>query len=202
MLIGIAGFKGSGKNLVAEMLGDIVNTRSFGFAETIKEGVLAMFPESLVTRTDCYGPSALREKTLGDLKRNDGEPLTLRYVLQTLGTEWGRDTLYKNIWCDIGILKAKEFLASGFEIAAITDLRFINEAQAVKRNGGVIWYVDRPSVVPADENLHASEAEMLSYEFRSQIDVTLDNSGDLFQLRREVERAFDYSRRPGRKRVA
>lgn len=87
-------------------------------------------------------------------------PKTLRYILQTLGTEVGR-SLRANIWIDIGIKSAKESLAAGADLVTITDGRFRSEAVAIKEIGGLLVKVVDPMSSKAASN-HPSEAEQQS----------------------------------------
>ena len=182
------------------MLADYTNCRAFGFAEPLKEAALAMFGDLGIDREDLYGPSERREKQIGGLVRADGEPLTLRYVLQTIGTEWGRETINNDIWVNLGLARARRYLSNGYNLVIITDVRFPNEINAINDAGGLVWWIDRPSARPDDENLHASEAEMLTHTFREQIGHIVDNTADLWELRRGVEAAYASSICPRKKK--
>ena len=109
--------------------------------------------------------------------------LTPRYALQTLGTEWGRDC-YDTVWADLGVRRA---LATPALTVVITDCRFANEAESVRRADGEVWRVVRPGAgLAGAEGLHPSEAEQESPEFLSLVTRTIENSGDLSDLRRMV----------------
>lgn len=133
--------------------------------------------------------------------------LTARYALQTLGTEWGR-TCYQDVWAELGVRKALERAVRcgrhpdpadtarvNFEdpctcagdLAVLTDCRFTNEAQAVRAAGGEVWRIVRPGASLAGAAaLHPSEAEQESPEFLSLVNLTIDNSGTLEDLRTRV----------------
>lgn len=72
----------------------------------------------------------------------------------------------------------------GVDCLCITDLRYPNEAERIKRLGGVVWEVVRPGT---GSDGHASEQPLP----RHLVDHVIDNSGDLYALEREVERALD-----------
>lgn len=53
---------------------------------------------------------------------------TPRYAMQTLGTEWGRDTINDSIWPQVVINKIKSIPSEKF---VITDVRFDNEYHSI-----------------------------------------------------------------------
>jgi len=84
--------------------------------------------------------------------------MTPRLMLQLLGTECGRQIIHPNIWVNSlfadynqpidetqKINKDKGYAYKG-EISnwIITDVRFPNEAQAIKDRGGIVIRVNRP----------------------------------------------------------
>ena len=118
--------------------------------------------------------------------------LTARYVLQTLGTEWGR-TLYSDIWVEYGVSRARSLLSGGCPMVVARDCRFINEAKAFKNIGGEVWYVDRPSRAQLTAGVlnHASEREQTSAEMEKYLSVTIGNHGTLADLERTVLRLLE-----------
>jgi hypothetical protein len=99
----------------------------------------------------------------------------IRELLQRLGTEAGRQTLWDSIWIDAALHDLdpnKNYV--------ITDVRFPNEAEAVRERGGVLWRISRVGVGPA--NSHASEISLDDYSF----DKVVENNGSLEDYRQEV----------------
>ena len=132
---------------------------------------------SLVTWADCY------------LWNQDR--LSPRYVLQHLGTEWGRN-LDKNLWVSYAAKTADKILGSGSgyaengdpgSIAAgrrasfvlITDGRFPNEVFSAKKQGGLVIQVTGRTSLDSQVAQHASESEQDSIP-KTWIDVTLENN--------------------------
>ena len=110
--------------------------------------------------------------------------LTPRFAMQHLGTEFGR-WMYTDTWTDLLIRKAQK--AKPEDVVVVTDVRFMNEVNCVKEQGGVVWKVRRPEVEPTDTtNLHQSEAEMLALV----PDLVLDNTGTLEDLKANVRSAL------------
>ena len=52
---------------------------------------------------------------------------TVRYLQQTLGTEWGRNMIDKSIWIYLAWLKLAEALDEGVDLVIVDDVRFVDE---------------------------------------------------------------------------
>lgn len=112
-------------------------------------------------------------------------PLSARHALQTLGTEWGR-ACEQNLWADAGVHRAKLQQKNGFCVA-FTDCRFTNEAATVRRAGGKVWRILRPSArLLGVTGAHASEVEMDSPEFAAHVDRAIPNLGTLEEFEKAV----------------
>jgi hypothetical protein len=128
--------------------------------------------------------------------------MTYREFLQKLGTDGLREGLHKNVW--VNALMADYFPISqcdreGFIYPnwLITDTRFPNEAEAVKKARGVSILVRRPCAICGElgthlatcgqqylaQNQHPSETSLDSYSF----DYTIDNVGTLEELEIKVK---------------
>lgn len=105
---------------------------------------------------------------------------TLRHLLQTLGTEWGRKCMGEDFWVDLWRARVE---ASGGLIVA-DDMRFPNEYRAIKALGGVVWRVTRPDNT-SPTNGHASEGALDGLSF----DLELVNDGTLDQFKTKVDAA-------------
>lgn len=92
-----------------------------------------------------------------------GVKLTPRYMLQTLGTEFGR-AIDPDVWAKIAITNAKAKLVSGAaDLVLITDGRFKNEVLNAKYSNAMVVLVmtpDGPSEVKGGVKGHASEAQL------------------------------------------
>jgi hypothetical protein len=117
------------------------------------------------------------------------EPMTVRDLLQRLGTEAMREGLHTNVW--VNALMADYKPGSFYpDVPAedhaklpnwiITDTRFPNEAQAIKDKGGMVIKVDRPGVGPV--NGHPSEDALKDYNF----DYVIHNNGSINDLDKKV----------------
>lgn len=151
-VIGISGFKGVGKDTLADALENSVNKLPmigsigrFAFAAPLYAMMDALLP--------FIGVDPSKEPTT---RENKESPLPVigasrRVLLQTLGTEWGR-MLDQDFW--LKILEAR-IKASRFDVVMVTDVRFDNEAKLITDNGGFIINIERPGFGAQDE--HRSE---------------------------------------------
>jgi hypothetical protein len=144
-VIGLAGPARVGKDTVANHLERSENYKRYAFAGPLKAMLAAGF---------CLTEAHLE----GDLKEKVLEPLgkSPRELMQTLGTEWARDTVHQDCWL---IIAEKYCESHGKTI--ITDVRFPNEAAWVRARGE-LWHVRRrgaPSV-----SAHTSEVGIVPLE--------------------------------------
>lgn len=80
---------------------------------------------------------------------------TPRLLMQTLGTEWGRDCIYSDVWIDLFKLQASQF-----ERVVCTDVRFLNEESVIRELGGTIIKIDAEQRLGPNTDTHRSELEM------------------------------------------
>ena len=98
-----------------------------------------------------------------------GEVLTPRKLLQLLGTEAGRNIIHPNIWVNALFANYKKIAynwdcdgnttVEGYPKWIITDVRFPNEAQAIKDRGGIVIRVNRNKQCGSCENIFIGNAE-------------------------------------------
>lgn len=181
-LIGIVGRAGAGKDTIASF---IPNARKFSFADPLKEFCAEVFDWP---RETLWGPSELRNRPDPRYTRENGTPLTPRYALQTLGTDWGR-ACDPDVWVRLGIRRAQAWLASNEGVAVFADCRFVNEARAIREAGGQVWRVEREaSGLAGAAGLHLSEMEQESAHMLRLVNVTIRNDGTLEALRELVRK--------------
>ena len=127
-------------------------------------------------------PSKYRDRT-------PPKPMTVRDFLQKLGTDALRMGLHDNVW--VNALMAdyvKDDNTDRLPNWIITDVRFPNEAQAIKDKGGIIIRVDRPGVKPI--NNHLSEIGLDSWDF----DYKIFNISDIFSLTETVRNILKHAK--------
>lgn len=163
----------SGKSTVAselEQRGYVI----VPFAETLKLMLIPML-ESL--GYDRHGANYLvyqaKQVVVGDAG------VSVRHMLQTLGTEWGRACIHPEIWVRCWKGRAQQYSA-----VVADDVRFPNEAAMIKLLGGEIWRIDRPSV--PHEHGHASEGSLDDFDGFSRRIVNDGTIDDLICKLREI----------------
>lgn len=143
-VIGLTGPMGCGKSTVAAHL------ETKGYKRIKMAGPLKNMMRS-IGLTD--------EHIEGDLKEVPSPLLcgkTPRFAMQTLGTEWGRDTIGADVWCNIWTAHALEILRTNSFGIVVDDVRFPNESSALQSVGGVLIEIVRPGYERSSS--HASES--------------------------------------------
>jgi hypothetical protein len=164
-VIGLTGRKGCGKSSVAAILARVHDFHIRSFASPIKEMLEAMgIPKNYIYDADD------KEKPV------PGFGKSARYMMQALGTEFGRHLVHPDVW--IRALKNKLDRMAGDVV--IDDVRFENEARMIHAYGGMILRIERPHQQNEGvTDTHRSELQLDS----SCVDQTLQNvspySGDL-----------------------
>jgi len=197
MIIGIAGFQGSGKDTIADYLQNIYGFKRDSFAATLKDAVAAVFGwdrELLEGRTT--ESRAWREQVDPWWSERLAMPnLTPRLVLQKWGTEVARKSWHDDTW----IASLENKLNRAHNDIVITDVRFPNEIQAVRNAGGIVIRVVRgpepywfESAIAANQqvqsavaymqaqNIHPSEWAWIGTKFDAVIDNNANGLDPLF----------------------
>jgi hypothetical protein len=150
-LIGLTGPARCGKSTVAEIL-DGHGFYVLSFADALKDGVATMLA--------ALGDDVLEH--LADPERKevelDGLGVSPRYLWQTLGTEWGRERVHRDLWLKIVAAKIDRARRRDWvPDICIPDVRFVNEARWVlAQPGGEVWRIVRPGF---ENRVRAHESE-------------------------------------------
>lgn len=161
-MIGLSGKIGSGKDYVAENLIIPMGFKQWAFAWPLKIAVLAENPEYTWEEVFVTKPDHVRTR------------------LQLRGTEEGRMKYGEDIWVratDAYIRIAHE--KWGIDHFVITDVRFPNEVQYVKDQGGLVIRIEAPvrqleaqQELTQKQIMHASETALDDYD---EWDIVYDN---------------------------
>jgi len=180
-LIGLTGVAGAGKDSVRSILEKHYDYDGLAFADPIRDMLTALL-DSIGLSGEWLTDRELKEKDIPELG------LSYRKMAQALGTEWGRQ-LKESLWLDIAAAKIAMYRQYDSPGVVISDVRFPNEAEWVKAQGGVVWKIIRPGVEPV--RAHASEALVNTLPY----DYVIDNRGSIADLDHAVAMALDYSSR-------
>jgi hypothetical protein len=106
-----------------------------------------------------------------------------RWAMQTLGTEWGRQLIHNDLWVNAAIATWRKRVEGNY---VFDDVRFENEAAAIRREGGEIWRVQRPGY-PIVAMGHVSEAG----QDNICSDWIVQNTGSLSDLRDKIHNVLE-----------
>jgi hypothetical protein len=141
MIIGIIGLNGSGKNTIANILQNEFNEYNFvidSFAKPVKDIASIIFNWNReMLEGDTKESREWREQKDEKWSNILNKEIIPRKMLQLIGTEFGRELLGNNIW--IESLKER----SKNKNILISDIRFPNEAEEIKKIGGILVRVNR-----------------------------------------------------------
>jgi hypothetical protein len=177
--IGFTGKMMSGKDTCANYLQDLIMRwkgsnyiiNRMAFADSLKDICMRYLG---LTKHQCYDQEGKQEY-------NNFWGMTNREILQRVGTEAMRNGFHPDVWAKITELKIKESVKNG-EFFIITDVRFPNEAEIIRKHGGIIVEVIRSGIGFNGIESHASEQRLDG----KLIDRQVLNNGDLNNLNNEM----------------
>lgn len=174
-LVGLIGYARTGKDSAAATLVDELGYRRISFADPLRDAAYALNPV-VASGGGFHLGDRLADvvDTIGWERAKDEYP-EVRRILQNFGHGLRR-TLGADIWRDYAMAKVDAWCGP----VVITDVRYLNEALAIRERGGVLVRVTRPGTGPL--NAHASETELTQL----QVDRALPNTGTLDILAQRV----------------
>ncbi|KGE66195.1 MULTISPECIES: deoxynucleotide monophosphate kinase [Pseudomonas] len=175
ILIGLTGRARSGKTTAAEHLARTYLLEQYAFADPLRDGLMAIFN---LDPTDFEGDR--KEQPLGWL---DCSP---RQLMQSMGTEWARNTVHPDVWVKLAEQNL-EYMTKALGAVlgfVVSDVRFENEADLIRRRGGTVIHILRPNALTV--NPHISEAGIAA----NSADLTLPNSGTVEGFLRSLDEVF------------
>ncbi len=203
-LIGISGKIGSGKDTVAAMIQELYPQYEVKkFAGKLKDiaSILTGIP------VEKFEDQEFKKTDLGkewsyaypDQYYDDGESvmvcMSVRQLLQKLGTDALRDNLHENVWVNalmadyvekpVNVLEGEGYrLEDTLPNWIITDTRFPNEAKVIEEKGGILLRVERST---CNLGTHPSETALDDFPFEHVI----FNNGSMDDLRNEVKKFLE-----------
>jgi len=178
--IALTGLARSGKDSVAGRLVSLYGYTRVAFADPLKEAALRTDPWVLHS---AYG-QLLNVGRLSDLidclgweTAKDRYP-EVRRILQEYGQAIRE--MDPDFWIRAALRKVQRARFEGKPVV-VSDVRYANEADALRSAGFMVVRVVRPGQAPGQ---HRSEREMLDY----QVDDEIVNDGTLYDLYMKVDR--------------
>jgi hypothetical protein len=175
MMIGIVGSGvRSGKSTAANAIGGTIAP----MAATFKRMLAVLLRDCHISdeRIHEYLYGALKEDIIPELG------VSGRYLMQTLGTDWGRNTVDEDLWIKVWVLKNQHTQGT----VVCDDVRFQNEVDHLRESGArVLKVVGQDTSTEA--NSHESEGQPL------EVDHTIANDKTICHLEQAVrEYVFSY----------
>lgn len=168
-VMGLSGYARAGKDTVGQIILNLGRGwERMSFADPMREALYRLNPTITAGGVETTLAGAVNVFGWEKLKSASAQ---VRPLMQRLGTEVGREMFGKNFWVDYAL----DNLPDG-AMVVFTDVRFPNEADAIKALGGEVWRVNRQGFGAA--NAHESETAMDDYEF----DYVIDNDSTLNNL--------------------
>ena len=187
-LVGLTGKAGSGKDTAAQGLTD---HHMMKFAEGVYNGVWELNPwvpygENPKTYTCKVERLQGIVTQIGWDKAKENQEV--RRFLQAYGTEAGRDIHGPDCWVNAWKRRlAEQDKTWGARNVVVTDVRFPNEADAIKELGGVVIEIMGPPRRGGVDSTHASEAGI-----GRRADMTLVNEGSVEELHQRIRKLVGY----------
>lgn len=161
LIIGLTGWTKSGKT---ELSKSIPGWHSVAYADRLRDFIYALnpglFDGSFVKDViDFYGWDGYKNT----IYKNE-----IRELIQRIGTECGRGILGEDIWINVlmsSLDENKNYI--------VHDVRFENEAQAIRSRAGRIVKITRPGCGPVND--HSSEKPIPEH----LVDDVLNNEGTI-----------------------
>ena len=161
----------SGKSTLAEYLSYKYRLSRYSYAEPLKEMLRCLLWNNCSEEE--VNELFYNNKSLEILKERTRPILcgkTYRELCQSLG-DWGRDDISPDLW-----VKALMNRVAGQDRVIIDDVRFPNEAKAIRDKGGFLIKIVRDSATRPND--HHSEGGLENEKF----DAVLTNNGSVEEL--------------------
>ena len=152
MLLGFAGSAGVGKTTTAEWFVDNLGYVKLSYATPLKVSLSILTGLPLEYFLDIK----LKEKEIPGLNG-----ITPRILMQKMGTDFVRNMIDHDFW----IWRMRQAISdNSHHNIVIDDIRFDNEAQLVRDNGGVVVHLVRDFRSPTKNNDHPSEQQIMYHK--------------------------------------
>jgi len=179
ILIGIHGKAGTGKDLVAEYLRQNYGLFPVAFATPIKHALVYLLQDAYrLTLSHFDGP--IKEVVIPGLGKSP------RQLTQSMGTDWGRDQVNPEVWMRIAAatIRDRRALATSIELpfpgVVVTDVRFKDEAQWIRSNGGAVLHLYRAEAKQVNQHVSEDGGSV------GPDDLIINNNGTIKELQAKL----------------
>lgn len=202
----VSGLIGSGKDTIADYLCTVHGFKRLSFAASLKDAVALVFgwDRTLLEGSTKHSREWREQVDSWWAQRLNIPHLTPRWVLQHWGTEVIRLHFHDEMW----VASVENKLRQSQDDIVITDCRFKNEIDAIKRIGGITlrasrgpqpdWYMIAEQYNKSDsefisgqllhllreQGVHASEYSSVGLNY----DHYIDNNWSVDQLHRQLDK--------------
>lgn len=187
MLIGLSGFKQSGKDTVANYLVEKYGFGKHGFADKLRE--LAMHVPMVVGDGQTFKESFERIGYEATKETYKSARNLLQFLgvgaRETFGEDFWVDQLYKQLESTYGTYTRDLGVETFQGNVVISDCRFPNEAEFIRRMGGLVIVVDRGL---ESTDTHVSEIPLPP----TLTDGTIQNLGSVEVLHQTIDEMLDF----------
>lgn len=184
-VVAFTGDIGAGKDSAAAWLIKGLGYRPVSFAFPLKKALLDVYGPLGMEERHAFGTQEDKNEPIGNLLSALGEPMTFRHAAEQVGTQ-GYRSACPETWILLAEYQIHAELAAGVPGVAITDARFFNEFDVVRRVGGVVLRVVKYGTT-SQRTGHVSDEEWRSLKPDAQVGA---KHGDIAGLHREVEQAL------------
>jgi hypothetical protein len=158
IIIGIGGYAGCGKDTLAALLVKHFGFRRISFADPMRDMAVAIDPVVGFGEND----EPIRYNDAIEMCGYTSAKIVfpeVRQFLQRLGTEAGRKILGHSVWVDAALERIRDG-----ERIVIPDMRFTNEALAIKKAGGHTIRVSRKGIEAPNDHLSEHDLDLWNYD--------------------------------------
>lgn len=153
-LIGISGKAYSGKDFTADVIKKLfpdLKIYKIAYADTVRSMLKGIVDVDAIYKLN------KKEEPI------EGLGVSLRELMQSLGTDWGRHILGDNFWVNIlnKRINDNSFLTEA-DVIVISDCRFQNEIEYIINRGGIVLNVIADSQEYKKSKFSEHESEMIS----------------------------------------
>lgn len=180
MIIGLVGFKQVGKSTAAKYLEEKYGAGRCNMKDQLVAEMKQNFPDLLQAILNQYPQNVgFDSEPMSVDYLFEAKPALMRALMQNYGTEVRRKD-DANYWCDRWFESVNKL---DEKIVVVDDVRFMNEADYVKKFKSIIIRLERGDV--SSGGTHASETEQL--KIPAEYTITCDK-GDFEHLYSEIDK--------------